>query len=220
MQDGTGILEIFDGEVTGFEGAKEVSKVVGDKPLRFRSAHFTFTLDGHTIYIIPSSRISAPQEDPVYRYVTLDGSVTTRMEIDLSCMGNVNIRALNALITGLQGVLTATIEGDTGDLLRNFLGNTLTGASRNEFRDVSLRIAGKPGEMNFSDVVVQTPARIDPLPSALRNPDGYREERGVKLKVEIPVGPGGEGSHQGGVSDQLSDQILDQLIKGLIFDGE
>ena len=222
MQDGNGKLEIFDGEVSGFEGAKAVSQMIGGRPLRFRSAHLTFTLDGHTIYILPSSRITAPLEDPVYRYVTLDGSVTTQQEIDLSCMGNVNIRALNALISGFQGVLTATMEsgeiGDTGDLLRNFLGNTITGLSKNEFRDVSLHIAGKPGDVRFSDIAVQAPPRMDTLPPALRNPDGYREDRGIRLKVEIPVGPGGGGNGNAGVTDQLSSQILDQLIRGLIFD--
>jgi len=220
MQDGNGKLDIFDGEISGFEGAEAVSKMVGGNPLRFRSVHLTFTLDGRTIYIIPGSRVSAPLEDPVFKYVTFDGSVTTQQEIDLSCMGNVNIRALNALITGLHGVLTATVEGNTGDLLRNFLGNTITGFSRNEFRDVSLRIAGKPGEINFSDIVVEASAKADTLPTALKTPDGYREERGIKLKLEIPVGPGDEGSRQSGVGNQLSDQILDQLIKGLIFDDE
>jgi hypothetical protein len=224
MQDGSGKLEIFDGEISGFDGAKAVSKLVGGKPLRFRSALFTFTLDGHTIYIIPGSRISAPKEDPVYKYVTLDGNVTMEREVDLSCMGNVNIRALNALAAGLQGVLSATVESggitDSNELLRNFLGNTITGFSRNEFRDVSLKVSGKPGDIKFSKVSIAAPIKMDPLPSALKNPDGYKEERGVKLKVEIPVGPGGDGHPKEGVGDQISGQILDQLIKGLIFDEE
>jgi hypothetical protein len=222
MQDGSGKLEILDGEVSGFEGAKAVSKMIGGKPLRFRSALITFTLDGKTIYIIPGSRISAPQEDPVYKYVTLDGSVTTEQDVDLSCMGNVNIRALNALAAGIQGVLTATVEsggvGDSNELLKNFLGNTITGFSRNEFRDVSLRVTGKPGDIKFSNIDITAPVKIDPMPPALKNPDGYKEDTGIKLKVEIPVGPGGEGRAQEGVGGQISGQILDQLIKGLIFD--
>jgi uncharacterized protein involved in outer membrane biogenesis len=224
MRDGNGKLEILDGEISGFEGAEAVSKLVGGKPLRFHSALFTFTLDGHTVYIIPGSRISAPKEDPVYKYVTLDGSVTMEQEVDLSCMGNVNIRALNALAAGLQGVLAATVESggiaDSGELLKNFLGNTITGFSRNEFRDVSLKVSGKPGDIKFSKVSIAAPIKMDPMPSALKNPDGYKEERGVKLKVEIPVGPGGDGHPKEGVGGQISGQILDQLIKGLIFDEE
>ena len=224
MQDGSGKLEILDGEVSDFEGARAMSNMIGGKPLRFRSALFTFTLDGRTIYIIPGSRISAPQEDPVYKYITLDGSVTTQQEVDLSFMGNVNIGALNALIVGFQGLLAATVEGggvgDTGSLLKNFLGNTVTGFSKNEFRDVSFHIAGKPGDIQFSNVTVNSPVKIDTLPAALKDPDGYKEDRGVKIKVEIPVGPGSEGNPHDGVKDQLSGQILDQLIKGLIFDGE
>ena len=222
MQDGNGVLEILDGEISGFEGMKALSDIIGDRPLKFRSAHFSFTLDGQTIYILPSSRITAPQEAPIYRYVTLDGSVTPQLEVNMSCMGNVNIRALNAMIAGFRGVITSAFEsgeiGETGDILRNFLGDTITGFSRNEFRDVSLRIAGKPGEYNFTDIAIEAPVRIDTLPSALRNPDGYREDRGVRLRLEIPVGPGSDGNGNTGVTDQVGSQILDQLIKGLIFD--
>ena len=224
MQDANGRLEVSDGEISGFEGTEAVSDMVGGHPLRFRAGHFTFTMDGHTIYIMPGSRISAPPEDSVYRYITLDGSVTTQQEVDMSFMGNINIRALNALIAGLQGVLITTVEaggiGDSGDMVRNFLGDAITGFSRNEFRDVSLRATGKPGDMTFSDVTVHSAPRMDALPSALSNPDGYSEDRGVKLRVEVPVGPGGGDSANGSVGDQLSNQILDQLIRGLIFQGE
>jgi translocation and assembly module TamB len=223
MQDGNGKLEILNGEVSGFDGAKAVSKMIGGKPLRFSSALFTFSLDGHTIYIIPGSRVSAPQGDPVYKYVTLDGSVTTEQKVDLSCMGNINIRALNALVAGIQGVLAATVESggsaDSDELLKNFLGNTITGFSKNEFRDVSLNISGKPGDMKFSNVKIASPVRMDTMPSALKNPEGYKEDKGIKLKIEIPVGPGGSGRSDS-VGGQIGGQLLDQLIKGLIFDDE
>ena len=222
MQDGGGKLEVLNGEVSGFDGAKAVSKMIGGKPLRFSSAMFTFSLDGHTIYIIPGSRVSAPQGDPVYKYVTLDGSVTAEQKVELSCMGNVNIRALNALVAGIQGVLAATVESggstNSDELLKNFLGNTITGFSKNEFRDVSLNISGKPGDMKFSNVKIASPVRMDAMPSALKNPEGYKEDKGLKLKIEIPVGPGGGRSES--VGGQIGGQLLDQLIKGLIFDDE
>jgi hypothetical protein len=224
MQDGNGKLEVLNGEVSGFEGAKELLKIAGDGALRFQSAMFTFNLDGKNIYIIPGSRISAPQNDPVYKYVTLDGSLTTEQDVDLSCMGNVNIRALNALVAGIQGVIASTFENggvtDTNELFKNFLGNTITGFSKNEFRDVSLHISGKLGDLKFSNVSISNPVKLDPMPSVLKDPNGYKEEKGVKLKVEIPVGPGGENHAGSGVGGQIGGQLLDQLIKGLIFDEE
>jgi translocation and assembly module TamB len=224
MQDGNGKLEVLDGEVIGFEGTQALSKALGGKPLRFHSAHFSFTVDGKTVNIIPGSRISAPKGDPAYKYVTLDGSVTTEQEVDLSCMGNVNIRALNAFAAGIQGVLTATVEsggvGDSSELLRNFLGNTISGYSRNEFRDVSLRVSGKPGDMKFSNIAVTAPIKMDTMPSALKNPDGYKGDEGFKVKVEIPVGPGGEGHSSPNIGGQIGGQLLDQLLKGIVFDDE
>jgi hypothetical protein len=223
MSDGSGKLEIFDGEVSGFSAAQSLSKLTGGKPVRFQSAHFTFSLDGKTVYIIPGSRISAPQEDTVFKYVMLDGNFTTDKNIDLSCVGNVNIRALNALTAGIQGVLASTFAsgsiGDTQDLLQNFLGNTISGFSKNEFRDVSLKIHGHPGDIRFSDVKIASPVKMDTVPEALKNPDGYKngDPERIQIKVEIPVGPGESHSSES-VPGQVGGQLLDQILKGLIFD--
>lgn len=220
MQDGSGNIEITDGEISGFEGAKAVSKLVRGKPLRFRSASFSFSIDGKTVYILPGSRVSAPSGDPIFKYVMADGSVTMEGETRMSCVGNVNIRALNAFAAGLQGALTSAMEGGatTDDLLQNFLGSAITGFSRNEFRDVSLKVAGKPGEMKFSNVTVANPVRRDTMPEGLAEPEGAREKdmERVNIRIEFPVGPGGKGSSGDDIGGQVGGQVLDQAIKGLL----
>ncbi|MDR1137985.1 MAG: hypothetical protein LBK91_06650 [Synergistaceae bacterium] len=153
----------------------------------------------------------------------LDGSFTVDKDIDISCVGNVNIRALNALSAGIQGVLSSTFEsgqiGDTQELLQNFLGNTITGFSKNEFRDISLKVQGHPGDIKFSNVKIASPVKMDTIPEALKNPDGYKEGKSekIQIKVEFPVGPGANHSSES-IEGQVGGQLLDQVLKGLVFD--
>ncbi|MDR1472531.1 MAG: hypothetical protein LBS75_08395 [Synergistaceae bacterium] len=219
MQDGNGNIEVTDGEVSGFEGAKAVSKLVRGKPLRFRSALFSLNIDGKTIYLLPGSRVSAPSGDPIFKYVMIDGSTTLEGETNLSCVGNVNIRALNAFAAGVQGALSAAMEGkNTEDMLQNFLGSAITGFSRNEFRDVSLKVSGKPGDMRFFDVTVANPARLDVVPEKLADPENSREKdtERINIKIEFPVGPGGKSGSGDGIGGQVGGQVIDQAIKGLL----
>ncbi|MDR3165649.1 MAG: hypothetical protein LBU13_08730 [Synergistaceae bacterium] len=227
MQDGNGTIDVYDGEISGFEGAKKISEMFGGKPLRYNSGHFTFSLDGKTVNIIPGSRITAPKEDQIYKYVMFDGNVTTdEMKMDINCDGNINLRALNALVSGLQGVLSTVVEqgeiGDSKEMLKNFLGNAITGYSTSEFRGVSMRIKGKPEELTFSNISIASPVKMDTMPDVLKKKgnDGIKEEAGVKITVEIPVGPGGDGKSPSNVGRQVGGQLLDQLIKGLVFDEE
>jgi hypothetical protein len=226
MQDGNGVLDVYEGEISGFEGAKKISEMFRGKPLRYSSGHFTFSLDGKNVNIIPGSRITAPKEDPIYKYVMFDGNVTTDLEMDINCDGNVNLRALNALISGLQGVLSTAVEtkdfSNSKEMLKNFLGNAITGYSTDEFRGVSLKIKGKPEELTFSNIAIASPVKMDTLPDVLKTKgnEGIKENDGVKITVEIPVGPGEGGSSSGSVGKQVGGQILDQLIKGLVFEEE
>ncbi|MDR1579432.1 MAG: hypothetical protein LBS35_03665 [Synergistaceae bacterium] len=225
MKDGSGTLDVYDGEISGFGGAEKISEMFGNESLRYDSGHFTFSLDGKTVNIIPGSRITAPKKDQIYKYVMFDGNITTDLEMDLNCDGNINLKALNALVSGLQGILSTAVEkgefGDSREMLKNFLGNAITGYSADEFRGVSLKVTGKPEELMFSDISITSPVKMDTLPDVLKKKDNnIKEDTGVKITVEIPVGPGEDGNSHGNVGKQLSGQILDQLIKSLVFEDE
>jgi uncharacterized protein YjbI with pentapeptide repeats len=223
LQDAEGNIDILDGEISGFGAAQSVSKMIGGRPLRFSSIHVAFNVDGQTVYLLPGSRISAPLDDPAFKYVMVDGSVTADYNTDLSCVGNVNIRALNAFAAGVQGVLSAALENTAKEnLLQNFLGSTISGFSKNEFRDVSFKVRGLPGDMEFSNVKVETPMKFDARPPMLAETEGARddEDRRMQIKVEFPVGPGGNRGEDSteSIGGQVGGQILDQIIKGIVFD--
>ena len=221
MQDGSGSLEVVNGEISGFPGTEAVSKVIGGRPLRFQSALFSFSLDGRTLTFLPGSRVSAPSGDPVFKYITLDGNVgISDREFDLYCVGNVNIRALNSFVNGLQGLMNAamTDSGNSEEMLQNFLGDMLTGYSKNEFREVELTVRGTPERFGFEKFVIKAPIKFDATPEQLSTPTGSKEKdmERIRLKLEFPVGPGG-GGNGNNVGGQVFEQALDQALKGLIF---
>jgi hypothetical protein len=218
LQDGGGSFEVRNGEISGFPGTEAVSNIIGGRPLRFSSAYFSFSIDGKTLYILPGSRVSSPSEDPAFKYVMVDGNVgIEEKRIDLSCIGNVNVRALNSFIGGLQSLVNAAMDdaGNRDALFHNFLGGALSGFSRNEFRDVSLIVRGTPDNLSFSNIEIAQPLTYDTRPEILNQTANTREsgENHFRLKVEIPVGPG--GGHGSSVGSQVGGQVFEQAIKGL-----
>ena len=218
MQDGSGTFVIRNGEITGFPGTEAVSSIIGGRPLRFSSAAFPFSIDGKTLYLLPGTRISAPSGDPVFKYIMADGSIVIEeKKMSLSCLGNVNVRALNSFIGGLQSLVSAVMDdtGNTEALLQNFLGGALSGFSRNEFRDVSLIVRGTPEDLHFEGIEISQPMTFDTKPEALNQAASGREteEERFRLKVEIPVGPG--GGHGSNVGGQVGGQVFEQAIKSL-----
>ncbi|MDR3355291.1 MAG: hypothetical protein LBO21_09645 [Synergistaceae bacterium] len=221
MQDGDGVLEVKDGEISGFSGTAAVSKFIGGRPLRFQSASLPFSLDGRTLYILPGARIAAPQEDPIFKYVMIDGSVSVEnRDFNLSCVGNVNIRALNAFAAGVQGVLSGamTNEIDRESLVHNFLGGAITGFSKNEFRDLSLTVEGKSGDVKFDKIVIAEPIKTQIMPEELAEIRGgankEKEKEKIQLKLEFPTGPGGK--RKSDVGEQVGGQVLEQALKGIL----
>ncbi|MDR3332712.1 MAG: hypothetical protein LBT08_08785 [Synergistaceae bacterium] len=224
MQDGSGSLEITNGDVSGFPGVAAVSKVIGGRPLRFQSATIPFSIDGKTLYLLPGSRVQAPSEDPIFRYIMADGSIgLDDLEILLSCVGNVNIRALNAFAAGVQGVLSAAMADNnisTETILQNFLGGAITGFSKNEFKDLSFVVSGAPGDIAFNNVEITTPPKLEMMPAGLTESDNDkdkdREKGEIKIKLEFPTGPGGK-KRSDNVGGQVGGQVIEQAIKNGIF---
>jgi hypothetical protein len=215
--NGDGSIEIKNGEVSGFSGAEAVSKLLGGKPLRFNSLSASFTVDGKTLYLLPGSRIAAPKGDPVFNYIMADGSISMEKNIDLFCVGNVNIRALNSFVGGVRGLVSSAIEeGTSGLTLHNFLGGAITGLAKDEFRDVSLSIKASSSDISIENVVISEPPKND-LSPVLNEAERRREKNDetLRLNLEFPVGPGGEGRKEG-IGSQVGGQVLQQALNGLL----
>jgi translocation and assembly module TamB len=216
MQTAEGSLEIKNGEITGFKGTAAVSKLIGGRPLRFSSLLASFTVDRNTIYVLPGSRVSAPKGDPVFNYIMADGSVSMENDVDLYCVGNVNIRALNSFVGGVNGLISSAMEeGTSGLTFENFLGGAIRGFSKNEFRDVSLAVKGASDDISIQNIKIAAPPKTDLTPE-LNEAERRREKEDerIRLNLEFPVGPG-EKKRGGDIGGQVGGQMLEQALGGI-----
>ncbi len=225
--DAAGVLFLKNGEISGFEAVEASKKYTKGKPLLFKTLQSAFTLDEGYLTILPGSQAVAPPGDQVYRYVMLDGLVNNKKEMSLFAMGKVNIRALNALLGALQGIINVgmeyTGELDKSALLQNFLGGVLSGFTRTDFRFVTMNINGTMESPQFSNVRVNksehmtSPRNLIPKSASDPNEKDYSGRDTVfRLKFEIPVGPGvsyPQDSFQG----QIIEQTLGNILQGIDF---
>lgn len=225
---GGGVLLMKNGEISEFKAVEAAKKYTSGKPLRFKSIQALFTFDGGYVTILPGSQALAPDGDPVYRYVMLDGSVNRKQEVAMFAMARVNIRALNALLGTLQGVLSAGADLtsnnlDKNELLKNFLGGVLSGYSKTGFSFVTMNINGKVGALEYSNIKVdKDSSKLKSIKNIPRSDSDPAEETvfdgntKIKLRFEIPVGPGKTDTTEN-MKDQVVEQTLENLLNNLNF---
>lgn len=219
LLDGGGYFNVKDGTITGFPAVESVSKAAGGRPITFSLVHVPFLLDGETFYFLPGTRASAPPDDPIFKYLTVDGSILLQDRyINLSCLGNINLRSLNSLVGGLQGVMNAAMSGSTNkdELLSTFLGGAISGMSKNQFRDVSLNVKGTSDDLRFSNVTIAEPLTHSSMPEVLSqsNESNEKKEDKFSVTVEFPVGPGTAKDEN--VGGQIGGQVLEQTLKSIL----
>ena len=224
---GSGVVFMNNGEISQFEAVETAKKFTSGKPLRFKAIKATFTYDGGYLTILPGSQATAPDGDPVYRYVMLDGMVTPKRDLSMFAMGKVNIRALNALLGAMQGVLNtgATIvDGavDTSAILRGVLGGVLSGFTKSDFSFITMNIGGTIDSPTFSNIKVDKAGRkstgSNVIPKSAGDPKDNELDGNttIKLKFEIPVGPGSSKTPDN-VKGQVLEQTLENILKNIDF---
>lgn len=220
LLDGGGKLSITDGEVSGFPGVDTVSKAMNNRPLLFKSLVSTFTIDGKNLYILPGSRVTAPADHDAYRYLLADGSANLESGIDLTFIGNINIRALNIFLSAVQGVLSSTLSvaGDTKAIVSDLLGGIVKGYSSREFRDVHFVTRGKPGQFYFGDFKIAPNAKQTFRPEDLDDPIHTKriKEQKFMLNIEFPVGSAPSRRKRESLKDQVAGQVLLQALQGIL----
>jgi len=204
---GQGRFSAVDGEISGFEAVKALTSAYGGTGIRYNSADSSFSLGGNSLTLMPGSRMTAPPRDPLYRYMSVDGTVAFSSRLDLYCSGNVNVQALSTFFGAFEGLLSSE-SLDPQNMLENMLGGFLGGMSKKDFRDVSFKIDGSWEKPQISNIKIAVPERrSDPIPS---EGDSERQTDQRKIEIEIPTGGGsGNGDSVGG---QIKQQVLEQIF--------
>lgn len=211
---GSGQISAKEGSVSGFESIESVSKT-GE--IRFSSLLASFNMDGRSIFLLPGSRLSAPPGDTVYRYFSASGSVGWNdSPLDLKCVGDINIRALNAFIGALQGILT--IDGNPltdPQFLQRFLTGLVGGMAVRDFRETSFNLKGTWDAPEMLDLKVSSGSAPLTIPRA--NGSSGKNETQIKITVEIPTGSGSDTSAS--TEEQVKKQLLENIMKSIIKPG-
>jgi translocation and assembly module TamB len=213
MVFGSGQLTAKDGSVSGFEALKSVSDT---GVVKFSSVLASFNLDGRNIFLLPGSRVSAPVGDNVYRYFSASGSLGWNdSPLDLKCVGDINVRALNAFLGALQGIIAVDGNPLTDPaFLQRFLSGLLGGMSVRDFRETSFNLRGTWDAPVLTDLKVTSPA----APASIPRPNGSgKNETTIKITVEIPTGEGKDTSAS--TEDQVKKQLLENIMKQIIRPG-
>ena len=215
MVFGSGQLSAKEGSVSGFSALKSVSN---SGEIRFSSILASFNLDGRNIFLMPGSRVSAPVGDNVYRYFSASGSLGWNdSPVDLKCTGDINVRALNAFLGALQGILAVDGNPLTDPaFLQNFLSGLLGGMSVKDFRETSFNVKGTWDSPLLTDIKVtsNSPAASFSRP----NGSSGKDETKIKITLEIPTGEGKNTSPS--TEDQMKKQLLENIMKQIIRPGE
>jgi translocation and assembly module TamB len=213
MVFGSGRLSAKEGSLSGFDALKTVSD---SGTVNFSSVLASFNLDGRSIFLLPGSRVSAPVGDSIYRYFTASGSLGWgSTPLDLKCGGDINVRALNAFLGALQGIIAVDGNPLTDPaFLQKFLTGLLGGMSVRDFRETTFNLKGTWDSPMLTDLKVTSAA----APAAIPRPDGPgRNETQIKIRVEIPTGEGKETGSS--TEDQVKKQLLENIMKQIIRPG-
>ena len=213
MVFGSGRLSAREGSVSGFDALKTVSDTGA---VNFSSVLASFNLDGRNIFLLPGSRVSAPVGDRIYRYFTASGSLGWNdSPLDLKCGGDINVRALNAFLGALQGIISVDGNPLTDPaFLQKFLTGLLGGMSVKDFRETSFNLKGSWDSPVLTDLKVTSAA----APASVPKPNGQgKNETQIKITVEIPTGEGKDTTSS--TEDQFKKQILENIMKQIIRPG-
>ncbi len=252
---GTGQFTLGAGGISGFKGLDIATRLYGLDAIRYTEVTAPLEIRTGRLVLKKGAAAKAPDGDPIYRYARLaeDGAIKFDKNLYLLAEGSVNFQLVNALTGGALGGAGALLQGGAkqlttgaglGDILRGALQGGQQGGASADFRDVTVKIAGKADSPSVSLVKVGPSSRAkqdganpgsDAAPA-----DPSREQGGDRtldriIDAIVPQKPAPSQEQQEGVppgetapqdrspaqpsapslEDQLREKIGDELEKGL-----
>lgn len=215
---GFGLVDVKNGDIGGIPAVRAAAATAGQERVKFKRARSNFLADGFGVTILGGSRVEAPRKYPLYKRIEIDGNIQYDGDLDLKGSANVNIQALNAFMGTLQIALKTALS--QGDLVQDLLGG-LKGIRKKDFRTVNFEITGNRSAPEIKKLEIQGGQEY--LRDLLQMEEDDRERTGtndrqISIKLEFPVGPGGE-SDEDSAGEQLQEQVLEGILKNL-FPGD
>jgi translocation and assembly module TamB len=158
--EGNGSFNVGSGKVSDFKMVKVIAAAYGKSTIDYKSIQGRFVLDTMALTLLPGTQAYAPKGDPMYTYFGADGMIKYNGNLDLSCYGNLNVQAINALVGGIKGGILSGGES-LKSTLEGILSGFLQGSQTTDFRDVSLKVTGTFESPKISNLEVSRPVTED-----------------------------------------------------------
>ena len=161
---GTGQARVGAGGIRGFTWIDLISRLHGIDSVRYTEVTAPFRLETTRIIFQKGSKATAPDNDPLYKYVQIEGPITYAGGLNLTGDGDMNFQLINAVAGGVLGAAGAVAGGGNINdllsgrglegLLRQAVGTGSTTGRQADFRDVSFKVGGNVENPSFSIVSV------------------------------------------------------------------
>ena len=190
-----------------------LDNITPTKRVSFEKIEGTFFWNGSDLFLNPGTRATAGKDEPLYRYVNLNGSLGVLGKgLHLVVDGRFDLKILDQFLGAMKGVFQYMTGSLFRDVLKDAAGRVL-GIKRKDFQNVSFTLANSWNDLELLDIKI-TKAIEDFLPIDILNRDAEEQKNDVqfKLKLKIPTGPGGKSVEEESTSDQFKQQLIDNLF--------
>jgi len=164
---GKGTASVSSGAVSGFRNVDIAARLYGTSGIRYTGAVIPFRLETGRVVLEKGARAEAPQNDPMYRFLTAEGTVGPRRALNLSCAGNINMKLFNALRGGAAGGISG---GSLEDALQGLLGGFKKGMAEEDFRNTTFTVRGTLDKPSIANLKTAPPPPKQQAPAQAPSP--------------------------------------------------
>ena len=190
-----------------------LDKVTPTKKISFENISGSFFWTGKDIFLNPGTGASAGKDEPLYRYVHVNGSLGVPGKgLDLFCEGRFDLKILDQLLGAMKGVFQYMTGNLAQGVLRDAAGRVL-GVKRKDFQSISFKLTNSWSKLGPMNIKITKPIE-DFLPIDMLNKDQekQRDDTQFKLNLKIPVGKGDPSIEEDSPGDQFKQQLIDNLF--------
>ena len=190
-----------------------LKRITPTEKITFEEISGSFFWNGKDLFLNPGTGARAGFDEPLYRYVTINGSAGIPGKgMRLLFDGRFDMNLLDRLLGAMKGVF----QYMTGSLAKNVLrdaASRVMGFQGRDFQNVSFTLANSWEKPELRDLKVTKPIE-DFLPIDILNKDEEKQKETTQFKMsfKLPVGEGAPSAEEESPGDQFKRQLIDNLF--------
>ena len=160
-----------------------LENITPTKKITFENISGTFFWNGKDLFLNPGTGARAGYDEPLYRYVTVNGSLGVPGKgLNLLCDGRFDLKILDQLLGAMKGVFQYMTGSLGRDVLKDAAGRIL-GVKRKDFQNVSFTLANSWDKLQLLNLKITKPIE-DFLPIDILNKDQEKQKDDTDILIE------------------------------------